>query len=99
MIVSYLENRDGKQVFKISGEITASNSAEFSAELQKCREEHPDGGLILELGEMKYISSAGLRVMMTLSQRESEKVVLINSTDETKDILEDTGFTNIFEVS
>lgn len=98
MTVEFVETRDDYQMIKVAGEITAANSADFSSELKRCREEYADGGLILDLSELRYISSAGLRVLLTLSQKEGSKVKLIHASEVMREILDETGFSGLFDV-
>ena len=51
------------------GSIDTNNAEQFGAEVAKIRTEHPDGKLVLDLDELKYISSAGLRQILKLKKK------------------------------
>ena len=53
--------------------------------------------LVLDFSSLKYISSAGLRVLLKLKQK-FDKLVIKEASLEVYDVLEMTGFTTILEV-
>lgn len=56
--------------------------------------------LVFELGKLEYISSAGLRILVGLSQdmEEQGELILRNITDPVKDVLDVTGLMDSFEI-
>ena len=54
--------------------------------------------ICVDMKELEYISSAGLRVLMIMNKNveDDKNFSLINMNDTVKDILETTGFDNIF---
>ena len=48
--------------------------------------------------KLNYISSAGLRVLLKIKKTAQKNIKIINVSDEVFDILNVTGFDNIFEV-
>ena len=56
--------------------------------------------LILDLGSLEYISSAGLRVILGATQAMEGKgdVVVRNLTQSVRDVFELTGFSNLFHI-
>lgn len=52
----------------------------------------------IDAGKLAYISSAGLRVLMKLLEREGGKMTVFNVAPEVYGIFETTGFTQMFEV-
>ena len=79
------------------GRIDSANAEATEAEINKAREENPDGELILDLTALEYISSAGLRVILRLRKKEPS-LKLINASSEVYDIFEMTGFTEMLPV-
>ena len=68
-----------------------------SAELEKYLEEHLDGitSVVFDFRKVEYISSAGLRVLLSLSKRLGGKkdcVTVEHANDTVKSVLELTGF-------
>lgn len=62
----------------------------------------PDGitELIIDMEKLEYISSAGLRVLLTLYKQMTVKgdMKLVHVNDIVKDILNVTGFTNFLKL-
>ncbi|GAB4240263.1 MAG: STAS domain-containing protein [Candidatus Methylacidiphilales bacterium] len=76
---------------------TSSNVETFIGEIF-------DGGaqaLIIDFTKLNYISSAGLRVLLSVAKRAKTaqaKLALFGLTDEVKQIFDISGFTNILPV-
>lgn len=56
--------------------------------------------LVMDFQEIEYVSSAGLRVLLTAQQTMDEKgsMVIKNASDSVKDVFEITGFVDILNV-
>jgi anti-sigma B factor antagonist len=56
--------------------------------------------LVLDMKELKYVSSAGLRVLLTLQKKMNEQgsLKLLNVCDEIKEVLDITGFTSFLTI-
>lgn len=56
--------------------------------------------LILDLGSLEYISSAGLRVLLGAAQAMDGKgdMVVCNLTQSVRDVFELTGFSDLFHI-
>ena len=59
--------------FDLSGHIDSGNAPAVEAEITALREAQPHSGLILDLKELTYISSAGLRVVLRLRKSWSRR--------------------------
>ncbi len=58
--------------------------------------------VILNLTEVEYMSSAGLRVLLNLykqAENQGSKIILIGLSEDVKDVMEVTGFLNFFTLS
>ena len=62
------------------------------------RSEHKDGVLDIDIEDLKYISSAGLRSLLRLQPQEAEKINIINASLEVAEIFSMTGFDQIMSV-
>ena len=85
--------REGKELTaKVSGRLDTLTSPEFEDRLAP--ELEGTEKLILDLGELSYLSSAGLRVMLGAAQIMAgrEGMILRNVTPSVKEILDITGF-------
>lgn len=56
--------------------------------------------LIVDMSELQYISSAGLRVLLTVQQRlgEGGSLILTNVPKTVKDVLDVTGFSGFMNI-
>jgi len=81
----------------IDGMINSSNANEFS---EKIKDAPGDtNGIILDLEKLSYISSAGLRVILSAKKRCANKEFLvINVNSEVMEIFEVTGFDEIMDI-
>ncbi|MEM8778179.1 MAG: anti-sigma factor antagonist [Cyanobacteria bacterium P01_G01_bin.49] len=62
----------------------------------------PQSKIILNLSEVIYMSSAGLRVLLNLYKQavaQESRLILVGLSEEVKDIMEITGFLKFFIIS
>lgn len=81
----------------LSGHIDSGNAPAAESELMALREREPHDGMVLDLKELTYISSAGLRVVLRLRKLEPQ-FKLVNVSAEVYEILDMTGFTEMMTV-
>lgn len=83
---------------QLEGRLDTVTAPELEASLENELDEVTD--LVIDLGELEYMSSAGLRVMLALQKRMSKqgqmKVVKVNDT--IMEIFEITGFRDILTI-
>ena len=79
------------------GEITSSNSEAFKTEVFEVFKNRECQKITLDMDGLYYISSAGLRVLLSL-HREIKQVEAINVSSEVNEVLEMTGFNKIIKV-
>lgn len=82
----------------LEGRIDSNNAADVEKSLLASADQHPDADIVLDAEKLSYISSAGLRVLMKLRKRSGKKLPVINASNEVYDIMEVTGFTELFDV-
>lgn len=82
-----------------SGEIDAVTCTRLEEELGGLIEKG-ETRIILDLKEVRYISSAGLRVILSSTQKldGKGKLVLARLTEDVFEIIEMTGFTHIMDI-
>jgi len=87
------------QIVKILGRIDAITSPELEKELMELINQGATR-LILDLGEVPYISSAGLRVILMAAQKlyGTGSVAIAETKPEVQEILEMTGFDTIMPI-
>lgn len=85
-------------VLFLSGKIDSSNAAEFAAQIRSALSDHPDLPWLMDAGDLEYISSAGLRVLLRLKQETGTGMTIRNVSSQIYDTLSMTGFTEIMNV-
>lgn len=80
------------------GRLDTTNANEFEDMIKEKAE--GINNLVFDLKDLEYISSAGLRVLLSFQKATaaSGTMKLINLTEEVKEILDITGFVDIFEI-
>ena len=85
-------------MIQIKGHIDSNNAEQFEKELMDSALKIPVTEIVLDAGELEYISSAGLRVLMKLRKQVKRPVPVVNVSPEIYEIFEVTGFTDLLEV-
>lgn len=86
---------------KLAGRLDTVTSSTLANELGKVFE----GGavnLLLNFGELEYISSAGLRVLLTSQKKVKSlgtEMEIINAKESVKEVFDITGFSGILTIS
>lgn len=81
----------------VEGNINSANAAEFSEALAALPGEAES--VTLDIAGLDYISSAGLRVLLSLKKRCKEKPFrMINANTEVMEVFNMTGFSEIMEI-
>ena len=79
------------------GRVDSANAAAIESEIEGIWADHEGASLILDLEDLTYISSAGLRMILRFRKKDP-RLSLINASPEVYDILEMTGFTEMMDV-
>lgn len=87
-----------KLIITMKGRIDASNVSEFERSLFETIDANPGCTPVMEAGELEYISSAGLRVLMKLRKKAGKPIDVQNVSPAVYEILETTGFTELLNV-
>ena len=80
------------------GSIDTGNAEQVGKEIADIRDQYPDGPLVLDLEQLTYISSAGLRQILKLKKKEKD-FRIINCSSEIYEIFEMTGFAEMMDIS
>ncbi len=80
------------------GRIDSTNAPQVETDIDVIREENPHEKVTLDVEDLEYISSAGLRVILRLRKNEPTLSV-INASSEVYEIFEMTGFSEMIPVS
>ena len=90
-----LENK--KLEVSVTGSVDSGNAAEMEAEILSLLGQGPVDTIVVDLQQMGYCSSAGLRVFLRLKQKYDD-LHLINASPDVYGILDMTGFTDMMDV-
>ena len=91
-------NEDQILTIYLEGDIDSATAAEAETQIMDIYHAHTAKAVVLDAENLGYISSSGLRVLLKLRKLE-QNLKLINASAEVYDILEMTGFTDLFPVS
>ncbi|MBR6966574.1 MAG: anti-sigma factor antagonist [Clostridia bacterium] len=80
-----------------TGRIDSTNAPVFQKEIMDALHGNPVTSVALDFDQLEYISSPGLRVLLMLSKKVQEPLVIRNASPEVYDILEVTGFTSFLK--
>ena len=82
----------------LEGRIDTNNAAQTERELLDAAATAPGATVVLDAGELEYISSAGLRALMKLRKTVGTAITVENVSPEVYEIFEVTGFTELLDV-
>ena len=90
---------DGPVVLNVAGRIDSSNAWDFDRTIQGLLR-GSDMKLVMDCGKLRYISSAGLRVILTLARRfkPPKKFALTSLSQDIAEILRISGFDQIIAI-
>jgi len=94
-----VKNIDDVTVIAIAGELDGKTAPVAQETVLPLAE--PGCKLLIDMSEVPYMSSAGLRMMLLIYRQVSAndgQSVLVGLSDEIKDTMEVTGFLDYFEV-
>jgi anti-sigma B factor antagonist len=92
-----LSNQSGIIIAEIHGEIDANTAPLIQQKVAPLFT--PESQLLLNLTHVEYMSSAGLRILLTLHRYATAnhcKLVLVGLSEEVADVMAVTGFLNFF---
>ena len=93
-----IERENGKALMKVEGRIDTTTAPELEKAINGEGEELKS--LTLDFGGVDYISSAGLRVILTAQKKMNVQgyMELINVSEAVMDVFEMTGFADILVI-
>jgi anti-sigma B factor antagonist len=90
----FQENNEGIEIFSVKGSLDSNTSPEFEQKIYEALEKG-QRKLILNLEDLDYISSAGIRVMLKTTKdlkRMDGNIVLCSLQDYVREVFEIAGF-------
>ena len=91
--------KDGRLTIFLSGRIDTNNAEATEAAIKAAIPETGVNEIVIDAEELKYISSAGLRILMRIKKSCCSLEEIQNVSQEVYNIFELTGFTEIFNVT
>ncbi|MBO5529052.1 MAG: STAS domain-containing protein [Bacilli bacterium] len=88
---------NGTLTIFLKGKINSSNSEEAEQEINRIIADNSFTSLVFDLGELVYISSAGLRILLGVKQ-EHDDTKLVNVSDAIYEILVMVGFDSVLTI-
>jgi len=92
-----VKHQDDQLTVEISGRIDSGNAGDVEEEIGRLTHDYEGPELIVDVKDLDYISSAGLRILLRLLKKH-KKLRIVNASTEIYEILEMTGFTEMMEV-
>ena len=95
-----IEEKDGGMYATVSGRLDTPSAAKAQQEITPLLE-NADKFITLDCSNLEYISSSGLRLLLTIRKeavRKGGNVVVEHISDDIKKVLMMTGFINLFEI-
>ena len=86
------------QIILLEGRIDSTNAQALENRVFAALRSDPDAEPVFDARELQYISSAGLRVLMKARREAGRALEIRNTSLEVYEILETTGFTELFSV-
>ena len=84
--------------FFLKGEINSYNAEDLEKDLEKVLAKKGFKAVVLDLKDVCYISSAGLRIIVKLKQQYLD-TSLVNVSDSVYHVLEMVGFENLVKIT
>lgn len=92
-----LKKEDKKLTIKLDGKLDTNTSPELDSKMNELEGMEE---VIIDMKELDYISSAGLRVLLSMQKvmNKQGKMTIINVCENVMDIFEVTGFSDILDI-
>ena len=92
-----VEYKDDFILLHLKGRIDSNNAPKLEEEVIGVMEQAPGQPVVIDAGDLEYISSAGLRVLLHIRKKQSD-LTIRNVRSEVYEIFDMTGFTQMMKV-
>ncbi len=92
------DNKDGILTIFLAGDIDTLNATDVQQEIEEILQNQGDASLVFDARELAYISSAGLRVILTIQKKQHNNISIINLSAEVLGIFKMAGFQYMMEL-
>ena len=92
-----LKKEDKKLTIKLGGKLDTNTSPDLDSKMSELEGMEE---VVIDMKELDYISSAGLRVLLSMQKvmNKQGKMTIINVCENVMDIFEVTGFSDILDI-
>ena len=92
-----LKKEDKKLTIKLDGKLDTNTSPDLDSKMSELEGMEE---VIIDMKDLDYISSAGLRVLLSMQKvmNKQGKMTIINVCENVMDIFEVTGFSDILDI-
>ncbi len=92
-----LKKEDKKLTIKLGGKLDTNTSPDLDSKMSELEGMEE---VVIDMKDLDYISSAGLRVLLSMQKvmNKQGKMTIINVCDNVMDIFEVTGFSDILDI-
>lgn len=93
-----IKDINGKKYITLNGKLDSNCSNEVTEKILNTVKENPN--IVIDMKDCSYVSSAGLRTLLTIGKTIKMKsgcMNIINLVDDVKEIMDMTGFGSIFK--
>lgn len=94
------EEQEGKLIFRLSGRLDATSSPNLESKVTE-QIESGHKNLVLDFGNVEYLSSAGMRLLLSATRRLANnggKLCICTVDDEVMEIIKVAGFERILNI-
>ncbi len=81
----------------LEGELNSYNAEEVEKEIEGILEQGQWSSIVIDMEHLRYISSAGLRIIVRLKQR-CDDTSIVKVSDGVYDVFEMVGFNNLMKI-
>ncbi len=82
----------------LEGRVDSNSAQQVQAEIDEEIEKYPHEKLVINAKDLEYISSAGLRIVLRLKQKD-KTLKVINTNESVYEVFDMTGFTEFMEIN
>ena len=93
-----INDNDERVVLELKGKLDKYTSPALENEILKILPNLQNRMLEIDMSNVTYLSSAGLRVLLTTHKEINGKMVVTHVKDEIKEIFKITGFTKVLTI-
>ena len=93
------DSNNGVLTVYLEGDLDAQNASSVQAEIEAAQKAHPGDEILFDAENLRYISSAGLRVLLRFIRvAKGKKLIIQNVSNDVYDVFELTRFVDLMDV-